>query len=30
MRELGPLLISASALGFIMPIAAIVLFGRRV
>ena len=28
--ELGPLLIIAVAIGFIIPIAAIVLFGRRV
>ena len=28
--ELGPLLITAVALGFVIPIAAIALFGRRV
>jgi hypothetical protein len=28
--ELGPLLLIASALGLILPIGAIVLFGRRV
>jgi hypothetical protein len=28
--ELGPLLIIAAALGLLIPIAAIVLFGRRV
>jgi len=28
--DLGPLLIAAAALGFILPIAAIVMFGRRV
>ncbi len=28
--ELGPLLVTAVALGFILPIAAIALFGRRV
>jgi len=28
--ELGPLLITATTLGFLVPVAAIALFGRRV